>query len=159
MRKNISGFENYEIDTEGIIYLNDKPIKTTDDGRGYKKVFLKRNGKNYSKKIHRLVAEAFLSDFDVNLVVDHDDSNKHNNTVSNLKMLTQKQNIQKRFEEKPRRTAIKITVNFENKRRKQREFNSVSSAAKKLKLDSRGIYVAIETGKNFCGCIFVEVKE
>lgn len=159
MRKPINEFENYEIDTDGIIYLNNAPIKTTHDGRGYLKVFLRRDGKTYSKKIHRLVAEAFLSDWDPNLIVDHEDNNKHNNKLYNLKMLTQKQNITKRFQEQAKRGKIKITVKFDNKRKKPKQFDSVNSAAKKLNLDGRGIYVAIETGKSFCGCVFIEVTE
>ena len=49
---------------------------TSDNGCGYLKVMLRRNGKSYCRKIHRLVAKAFVSnpyDYDT---VDHISNNK-----------------------------------------------------------------------------------
>lgn len=43
--------------------------------------------------VHRLVAQAFLSDWDEGLVVDHIDCDKGNNNVENLRMLTNTENL------------------------------------------------------------------
>ncbi len=51
------------------------------------------NGKGKTLKIHRLMAEAYLTDFCDDLVVDHIDRDKTNNKLSNLRMITQQQNV------------------------------------------------------------------
>ena len=61
---------------------------------GYKYVNLARNGKYKSKTVHRLVAEAFLPDFDASLSVNHIDGVKTNNRLSNLEMVTPLENAQ-----------------------------------------------------------------
>lgn len=51
---------------------------------GYYSVGLMKNGKRIHKRIHRLVAEAFISNPDNLPQVNHKDENKLNNEVSNL---------------------------------------------------------------------------
>lgn len=51
---------------------------------GYYSVGLMKNGKRVHKRIHRLVAEAFISNPDNLPQVNHKDENKLNNEVSNL---------------------------------------------------------------------------
>ena len=48
-------------------------------------------GKPHS--VHRLVARAYLSDYSEDLLVDHIDGDKANNCVSNLRMVTQAENL------------------------------------------------------------------
>lgn len=44
--------------------------------------------------LHRIVAETFLATWNPDLVVNHKDGNKHNNSVENLEMVTCKENTQ-----------------------------------------------------------------
>ena len=44
--------------------------------------------------LHRIVAETFLDTWNPDLVVNHKDGNKHNNSVDNLEMVTCKENTQ-----------------------------------------------------------------
>lgn len=64
-----------------------KPIINKD---GYAFVRLCKNGKVSNKRIHKLVANAFLGES--NLQVDHLDGNKLNNNVENLEWVTPKEN-------------------------------------------------------------------
>jgi hypothetical protein len=58
------------------------------DGNGYLNVNLCKNGKQETKKIHRLMAMTFLPEFNnPELVVDHKDGNKTNNNLDNLRMV------------------------------------------------------------------------
>jgi hypothetical protein len=59
---------------------------------GYKKVVLTNNGLRSTKKVHRLVASAFLGD-KKDLCVNHIDSNRSNNNVNNLEWVTHLENI------------------------------------------------------------------
>ena len=84
--KSICGYEGiYWITKFGyVINSNGKILKPYDNGYGYLVVDLKANGKRKHKKIHRLVAEAFIPNPDNLPEVNHKDENKYNNSVDNL---------------------------------------------------------------------------
>ena len=67
-----------------------KPVKRRD---GYQMVHLMRDGKQSGKTLHRLVAMAFLPNPMSLSDVDHRDGNKSNNAVSNLRWVTNQENI------------------------------------------------------------------
>lgn len=107
--KPVVGFEEYlEISNLGrlkrkIIYKNnwrkgkskikvDRIIKPTND-RGYSKVKLSIDGKNYLKYVHRIVAEAFIPNPNNYKEVNHKDNNPSNNCVDNLEWCDRKYNI------------------------------------------------------------------
>jgi hypothetical protein len=66
-----------------------KPIK---DRYGYLIVCLFEDGKRYYKKIHRLVATAFIENPENKPCIDHIDGQKENNVCSNLRWVTPKEN-------------------------------------------------------------------
>ena len=69
-------------------------LKLMDDTKGYLCLSLYKDGVKRTRKVHRLVAEAFLGHKPngMELVVDHIDHNTKNNKVSNLRIVTQRQN-------------------------------------------------------------------
>lgn len=64
-------------------------LKPKDNGSGYKMVCLPIKKYYY---IHRIVADAFLGGIPTGLEVNHIDGNKDNNYVSNLEIVSRKQN-------------------------------------------------------------------
>ena len=60
---------------------------------GYVQVNLHKNGKQYSKHLHRLVAQAFIHNPDNKPQVNHIDENKTNNHMSNLEWMTSIENV------------------------------------------------------------------
>lgn len=60
---------------------------------GYEEVQFKVNGKRKTVKVHRLVAEMFCNKSSENLVVNHVDGDKTNNTSTNLEWVTQLENV------------------------------------------------------------------
>ena len=76
------------------IVKKEKILSPTMDGCGYYHVVLGTpDGKSSLIKLHRLVAENFLPDFDPDLTVNHIDHDKSNNTVWNLNMMSRTENL------------------------------------------------------------------
>ena len=69
-------------------------MRQYDDGHGYMKVFLKKNGKMKSPKVHQLVALRFIPNPDPEhkTQVNHIDEDKTNNCVENLEWVTAAEN-------------------------------------------------------------------
>ena len=82
--KTIKGFENYEISNLGNVKNNKKGIMMKvfiDKSTGYYKINLTNiNGKK-KKRIHVLIAQAFIPNPDNKPIVDHIDQNKQNNSI------------------------------------------------------------------------------
>ena len=90
---------NFMISSKGRIFsLNFnksgeiKELKTTLNKDGHKQITLKFKGKNYSRRIHRLVAEAFIPNPNCLPQVNHIDEDKSNNRCDNLEWCDSKYN-------------------------------------------------------------------
>jgi hypothetical protein len=81
----------------GGYFIKEKILKSSPCKGGYLNVGLSKNNKSKSFRVHKLVAVAFLNHVPskMNLVVDHIDNNKLNNTVSNLQVITSRENLSK----------------------------------------------------------------
>lgn len=74
-------------------------VKKIVDKDGYIVVRLSRDGIRKTYPIHRLVASAFVDGYFDGAEVDHLDSNRANNTASNLKWCTHAENVRHSIEE------------------------------------------------------------
>lgn len=59
---------------------------------GYRTVFLSKNKKRKLKKIHRLIAEAFIPNPENKPCIDHINTIRHDNRIENLRWATYKEN-------------------------------------------------------------------
>ena len=79
--------------------FKEKLMTSTLKSNGYYHVNLSLKGVVRTRTVHQLVAMAFLNHNPngYNIVVDHIDDNKTNNKLSNLQLVTQRQNTTKRI--------------------------------------------------------------
>lgn len=92
--KNITGFENYSISNFGNVanVKTGRILKPSINENGYNKITLSLNNQKHTKKIHRLVAEAFIENPNNKPCVDHIDNNQLNNHIDNLRWTTISEN-------------------------------------------------------------------
>ena len=74
--------------------LLERILSDRDNGRGYRVLELYKDDKRYFKKVHRLVAEAFIPNPENKPEVNHIDTDKTNNNDWNLEWVTGKENSQ-----------------------------------------------------------------
>ena len=99
--KNINGYGDYTIDTEGNVYsLRSSRYLHPSLSNGYEfvRLYNKLNKKGRSHKVHRLVAQQFLDNPERKRCVNHLDGNRRNNRLSNLDWVTHKENKQHSIE-------------------------------------------------------------
>ena len=99
--KDVVGYEGfYQVSNFGRVkstvhftHKKDTILKGDIKNGGYVYVNLYKNHKGTKFYVHRLVAKAFLKQYDDKQYVNHIDCNKQNNKVENLEYCTQKENI------------------------------------------------------------------
>lgn len=103
--KTIQGYEGYyEVSNLGRIkslerytttnhLIKEKILKTSIMKNGYEIVRLSKDGIKKTYLVHRLVAQAFISNPENKPHIDHIDTNRLNNKVENLKWVTLSENM------------------------------------------------------------------
>jgi len=94
--KDIEGYDgDYQVSNRGRVmslkFGKIRMLKLSTNGKGYFCVILCKRGRRYSR-IGRLVAQAFLPDWDEALQVDHINGVKTEDHVENLRMVTNVEN-------------------------------------------------------------------
>lgn len=103
--KDIPGFPNYQITNWGRVYSKQagKFLNLEVHHKGYLRVDLyDEDGERTHKKVHRLVAEAFVPNIYGKPQVNHIDGNNQNNSYTNLEWVTDEENKLKQTELKMR---------------------------------------------------------
>lgn len=110
--KDIQGFEGlYQISNNGRVkslerlvnnkngkrIVKEKVLKNQINSKGYYSVVLRKQNKNITKEIHRMVAIAYINNDKNYSYVNHIDGNKKNNKISNLEWCDCQHNIREAY--------------------------------------------------------------
>ena len=153
--KHIQNTNGYLISDLGNVKSKRKILKQQLDLNGYKIITLKVNGKKKNLKVHRLVAQAFIPNYENKKTVNHINGIKTDNRAENLEWNTIQENITHEF-----RTGL---INFESMSKAQdklkkpvlklkngelvKRYESLSQASRNENVTKQSIYACI-IGKN-----------
>jgi hypothetical protein len=171
--KKIEGYDGiYEISSNGNVISNNfgkrKILKQSIMNSGYKMIVLRKDGKQKTFSIHRLIASYFLPNEKNLEQVNHKDGNKLNNNLSNLEWCSRSQNIQHMYDnglKTYRPLHYKGKFGIEHNRSKKvvcietkKEFGSMSEAQRFYNLGGGSVSWSIKHKKPIFGMHF-EIKE
>lgn len=131
----------------GIRKVKGKVLKPHVETLGYLSVALAMNGTRVFARIHRLVAEAFISNEQKKSEVNHKDGNKSNNTVSNLEYATHSENMQHAVRSGLKKRAYPVEMIDRTTGEVLRTFQSIHSASQYLGKSSMNNIWSCATGK------------
>ena len=94
----VRSMKKYRGQTGRIMPQTQQPSGRNGERR-YFAVMLSHNNKSFCRKVHRMVAEAFIPNPDNLPEINHKDGNRANNQVSNLEWCTRKANVQHSWRE------------------------------------------------------------
>ena len=130
----IKGFEEYCIDTNGIVYNKNGSIKKYSlNPSGYCIVNLYVNHKRYGFSIHQLVARQFIENPYGYLQINHKNGNKEDNSVKNLEWCNNQYNALHSFRVLGRKNKpinCKRILFFDKDKKLCYNFDSISNAAR-----------------------------
>lgn len=150
MWKNIDGFP-YKVSNKGRVANAETNKILSNIKSDYHCVNLYKNRKMFVKRVHRLVAKAFIPNPDDKKLVNHKDGNKHNNSVNNLEWCSNSYNIQHAHDN----GLIKVSSHsiiieqYDEKDNKIREWKSASKAIKDTQISREKLYKLCETGDTY----------
>ena len=137
--EHIKNFTNYMVDNTGDNFRTiwsmkySKYLKPSLDSRGYYFVYIKNDdGKYYNKRIHRLIAEAYIPNPENKQFIDHINAIRTDNRIENLRWCTLEENNnnpitkkklsdinkgKKLSEEHKEKISVSINMYWENKKK------------------------------------------
>ena len=90
--RQIDGFPKYRVNRLGEVYGPRGKMTPAVTERGYEFVGLREDGKSHPKRLNRIVLQAFVGECPDGMQACHNDGNRRNNRLSNLRWDTAKNN-------------------------------------------------------------------
>lgn len=164
--KDIAGYEGlYQISNYGNVKSfprkgtdtkEERILKVYKNKKGYNVVYLYKDNIKKTKQVHRLIAEAFISNPDNLPQVNHKDENKLNNCIDNLEWCTEKYNnnygtrIKRMIEKNRNNSCCKKVSQYDLEGNKIKTWNSIHEASRSLNLSYQNIWHCINGNQKTC---------
>ena len=164
--KDIVGYEGlYKVSNFGNVMSfwgkTPKLLKPRNNGKGY--LFVGLSNHNKPRKnfyLHRLVAQAFLTNPNNYPVINHKDENKLNNNVSNLEFCTQQYNLKYGSHyERVSKALYKPVLQFSKNGNFVNEYPSIKDAKIKTGIDESNIGKVCKGKLNSAGGFLWKYKQ
>lgn len=152
--KRIKEFPEYWIGTDGKVYSEkSKSFLTPHEVGTYTKYYtyrLSKDGRQYNKSIHRLLAEAFIPNPDGLPEIDHIDRNGMNNALENLRWVSRLENLNNKIFNPTKQFQCVETGKI---------YNTQTAAAKEIGCCQQAISKALKTGGSVKGFHFIHMAQ
>jgi hypothetical protein len=132
-------------------------VKKCINKKGYYQVTLCKNSKIKPINVHRLVAEAFIPNFDNLPCINHIDGNKSNNRVDNLEWCSFKYNVQHAYKNNLMLNCKKVKQ-YDLNGSYFKEYNSINEANKQTNINQGNISMCILGKRKSAGGYIWRVK-
>lgn len=143
-------YDTYEMSTDGKIRNSNtgRILKTNIDKKGYENVCLRKDNRQYTERVHRLIASTFM-DADIDgLNVTHRNNIRNDNRLENLKIATRSEIDKKAFERGTRKPVRQVRVRVVET---GEEFESIRECARVLNLNQSEICKCVNGVAYTCG--------
>lgn len=131
--RSVDRFVNYKKGFNSKALKKGRLLSPKISNKGYLHLTLMKEGKNYYKSVHRLVAEAFIPNPNNLPYINHINENKIDDRVENLEWCTPKHNVEVYHESRIKIYQYDLKGNF------IKTWNSITKAAKSVNGDKTGI--------------------
>lgn len=124
-------YEDYELNVKGQIRnaKTGKILKTQYTNNGYEQVCVRKDGKQYTERIHRLMADTFMDGLTDDVDIYHADRSRANNHLENLRRCTKSETSKRGFLEGNRKGRGQVKVRCKNT---GKIYDSIRECAKDL---------------------------
>ena len=157
--------ERYEVSNLGNVrsmhYLGSNKIKnlSLQNCNGYKRAYFKVNMKGFHKLVHVLVYEAFNGKIPEGLEIEHINGKREDNSLSNLRAVTHKENTNNPITKE--RMRISNKTNCKNKKKcryvnENKNFDSIKDLSEYLGFSTCSVIRALKRNKKILGEYEVE---
>lgn len=108
-------YDEYELNTDGRIrnIHTGRILKTRVDEKGYENVSLRKDNRSHTERVHRLMADTFMDNIPEGMDVYHENLNRSDNRLENLKYCTKSETSKRGFEKGVRQGRGHIPVRIE----------------------------------------------
>lgn len=141
--------DRYVKTKKGLRFVKGRVLKQIPQANGYMKVRFSVNNKEFYLFTHRIIAAAFIYNPDNLPEVNHKDSNRANNAVSNLEWCTRQYNMQYREKYGESQGCPVFAVNLETL--KVLRFRSQREAGRQLNIDNSDIAKVVKGRISYAG--------
>ena len=133
-------FTDYIIYPDGRVYsINLFKFMARQCHTGYGSLSLKKNGKTYSRLIHRLVADVYFNNSDNLPEVNHKDGDGRNNNVKNLEWCTKSENCKHAHANKLTKGSNIPVCEYTKDKKLVNTYESIMEASRKTGLEYTGL--------------------
>lgn len=147
--KPVKGFEDYKVTKDGEVFdKNGRKLTVGRDNQGYATVTMRKDGKSYTRRLHRVVGETYLKPIEGKNIINHKDGDKSHCRLVNLEYMSNSENTKHGYDNGFYRSRSNLPVIVIDKDGKEAEFTSIRGLSRELGLNRKTVSSILNSGRN-----------